>query len=44
VIYDDVTGALYYDADGNGVAAAVQFAALSLKFHPQTDAFSLSFN
>ncbi|MCB5176991.1 calcium-binding protein [Microvirga lenta] len=26
IVYDQETGALYYDADGNGAAAAVQFA------------------
>ena len=28
IIYDPVTGALYYDADGDGAVAAVQFATL----------------
>ncbi len=28
VVYDNVTGALYYDADGSGVIAQVQIAAL----------------
>ena len=29
VLYNTSTGALYYDADGNGAGAAVQFATLS---------------
>jgi cysteinyl-tRNA synthetase len=29
IIYDKATGALYYDADGTGAAAKVQFAQLS---------------
>jgi len=29
LVYDGTTGALYYDADGNGAGAAVQFAQLA---------------
>ena len=29
IVYDNVTGKLYYDADGNGAAAKIQFAVIA---------------
>ena len=34
VIYDQATGALYYDADGTGAGEAMQFATLGTAVHP----------
>lgn len=41
IIYDQVTGALYYDPDGNGVAAQVQFARMSPRVGLKNDDFSV---
>ena len=34
IVYDISTGALYFDADGAGSAAAVRFAILGVSTHP----------
>jgi uncharacterized delta-60 repeat protein len=34
ILYKASTGALYYDADGNGAGAAVQFATMGTTVHP----------
>ena len=34
LLYDSGTGTLYYDADGLGGTAAVQFASLGTTSHP----------
>ena len=31
IVYDTTTGGLFYDADGTGLAAAVQFAAVAAR-------------
>jgi Ca2+-binding RTX toxin-like protein len=38
IIYDQTTGALYYDADGDGAGAQVRFATLGKAHHPALDA------
>lgn len=38
VVYDSATGALYYDADGQGGVQAVQFALLGTSTHPSLTA------
>jgi Ca2+-binding RTX toxin-like protein len=34
IVYDNATGALYYDADGSGAGAAVQIAEIGITTHP----------
>ena len=36
VVYNTTTGALYYDADGNGAGTAVQIVLLGTSSHPTT--------
>ncbi|HYI49007.1 MAG TPA: DVUA0089 family protein, partial [Allosphingosinicella sp.] len=42
LIYDSTTGAVFYDADGNGAAAAVQFATVSTGLNIGTGSFEVS--
>lgn len=35
IIYNNKTGGLYYDADGNGVNASVQIALIGITSHPE---------
>jgi Ca2+-binding RTX toxin-like protein len=39
IIYNSVTGALFYDSDGNGAAAAVQFATIGTLLNLSNDDF-----
>lgn len=34
MVYDPVSGELFYDADGNGVKAAIKIAIIGSEFHP----------
>ena len=40
IIYNQGSGGLFYDSDGNGAAAAIQIAAFGLTIHPTLTAAS----
>jgi serralysin len=42
IVYDTTSGALYYDADGNGEGLAVEFAVLGTTTHPALAAIDLT--